>query len=327
MHAYHGLGQWDRAVRAYQHCEELLPNDDPATCATHFSDFGYLLLFDLEPTDALSVHDSARLAHTKFTAAIATGLRPHSGVYRPVRCEIRVGQGVRGYEIISRVLDAKPDNPLAGLVLAEYHLRSHHWNEAAGIYGLLLAAYPTVYQRFDWYYEALRGFQTVCAQLGRWRDAALAWEDAVRVHPASREFRSFRVWAVACAGAEDTVDWTNELLASDPNNPLACLALALQAVRKSEVAEALDWVRTASQGIPVRRAREFERAAATLRLMSGRGELPPEAAIIESALYLADGQAGRARTVLDSYSAKCPDSAWATVVKRLGEEIDDHSGP
>ena len=84
-HAYHGLQQWEQAIQAYQHCEQLLPSD-AKTRAAHFTDFGYLLLFDLEQTES---------AYPKFQAAVASGQARNLALIGLARCEVRVGQGAR----------------------------------------------------------------------------------------------------------------------------------------------------------------------------------------------------------------------------------------
>jgi tetratricopeptide (TPR) repeat protein len=306
-HAYQGLGRWDEAVHAYERCEELLPNL-PKTRAVHFTDFGYLWLFQLGRAD---------LALPKFQAATATGAAPTLASIGLALCEIRAGEGARGAAMIRDVLAAEPQNMLAGLVLAEYHLRSHHWPQAFSTYGSLIAAYPAMYANYEWYYEALRGFHEVCAQTGDWHDAVVAWDAAVRVHPESRAFRSFRVWALACVGDDQTPSWADELLASDPDNPMACLAHALCGVRAGRIAEAVEWVRRARQGAPVPSAREFERAVNMLRLLK---DLPPEARIVRAAIELTGGRPEAARSELTVYVDGTPDSAWAGLVADLLRE-------
>ena len=309
-HAYQGLRRWDDAVQAYERCEALLP-DDPGTRATHFTDFGYLLLFDLERPE---------LAYPKFRAAIATGAARSFAEVGLARCEIRVGEGARGYEMVMRVLDRNPQNALAGLVLAEYHLRSHHWTEAANVYAALLAAYPTVYPQIEWYYEALRGYQSVCAQTGQFRDAALAWDQAVARHPERPEFRAFRVWALACEGSAEAHTWTDQLLADDPNNPFGCLAKSLTAARQSELEEAVEWIRRATRGEPIPKSRAIERAAAIFSILAANDRLPPEAAIVEAAAHLYGGQPHRAGQNLTAYLEGHPDSPWQQLAAQLLEE-------
>ena len=312
-HAYHGLQQWEQAIQAYQHCEQLLPSD-AKTRATHFTDFGYLLLFDLEQSEA---------AYPKFQAAVASGQARTLAMIGLARCEIRVGQGARGYELIMPVLNENPQNALAGLVLAEYHLRSHHWAEAYDVYSELIRAYPGVYRSSDWYYEALRGFQAVCGQLGRWHEAALAWDEAVRLYPPRREYRSFRVWALACSGAEDASAWANELLADDPDNPLACLAQMLSTLRAGEITEAVEWVRRAGSGRPIPKARELERAVAALTLLGQQEQLPVEKSIIVGVLYLTDNRRVLARDVLTRFLEQENNSPWRGLAASLLEEAGD----
>jgi tetratricopeptide (TPR) repeat protein len=293
-HAYAGLRRYEDAVRAFERCETLLP-EDPLTRATHYTNFGRLLLFEL---------DRADLAYPKFRKAVELKAQLPAKYRRALRiadiglarCEIRVGQGARGYQLIMAVLDDNPQDALAGLVLAEYHLRSHHWEEAWQIYAMLIEAYPAVYSRLDWYYEALRGFDAACAQLGRWSDAVLAWNHAVEQQ----------------AGA-----FAADLLAQEPDNPLGCLAQMLLSLRAGRVDEAVQWVRQAARGEPVPKARALERAVAMLRLLSADGRLPNTAGIVEAAVYLAAGEVERAARTLSEYRSTHPDAAWDYLIGEL----------
>ncbi|MGD8450979.1 MAG: tetratricopeptide repeat protein [Phycisphaerae bacterium] len=316
-HAYHGLQRWDGAVAAYTRCEELLPKD-PLTQATHFCDFGYLYLFDMKRPD---------LAWPKFQAAVATGHAPPLAFIGLALCEIRVGEGGRGAAILSQILDDNPNDALAALALAEYHLRSEHWDDALVLYGALIQTFPAVYQRYDWYYEALRGFQTLCTQFGEWEAAARAWDNAVRLRPDSRELRSFRVWAITCAGEEDAPAWIDELLENDPDNAFGCLSQALRALRAGDVAGAVGWVRRARRGEPLRDARAFERAMVVLRKLGEQDKLPAESAIVQGTLCLVDGQGQLARTLLQGYVDAHPESEWAGLARELAAEISDEPSP
>ncbi|MFH1746819.1 MAG: tetratricopeptide repeat protein, partial [Planctomycetota bacterium] len=280
--------------------------------------FGYLLLFDL---------DDATRALPKFQAAVQTGRARKEAHLGLARCEIRVGQGARGHKKVMQVLDQNPQDALAGLVLAEYHLRSEHYDVAANIYISLIAAYPTVYPSFDWYYEALRGFQSLCAQTGHWQDAVRTWEQALQLHPDSRELRSFRVWSLACAGNADTAAWANELLSSDPDNPLACLSLMLPALRAGRIEEAVAYTRQARGGTPIPHAREFERAAAVLRIISTGDQPIAEAGIIEGVIYIDSGHVVRGRRRLQEYATQQSNSPWIGMVKRLLAEAPETSEP
>jgi len=311
-HAYQGLQRWDEALQAYQRCEERLPAD-LQTRAAHYTDFGYLLLFDL---------DRAEEAYPRFQAALATGHAPTVARVGLARCEIRVGEGSVGYDIVMKVLNENPQDALAGLVLAEYHLRSHHWQDAAGVYETLLAAYQRVYYQFDWYYEALRGFESVCAQTGRWRDALLAWDAALQLHPDRREFKSFRVWAAAGAGVCDEARRLADLLlAEDTDNPMACLAYMLCELRASRVAEAAAWARRAGQGQPVSKARSFERAVAALNMLTAQEGLPPGTQVVIGAVYMADRRPEAARSVLTGYLATQGSDRWSDLAASLLGEL------
>ena len=129
-------------------------------------------------------------------------------------------------------------------------------------------------------------------------------------YPPSRKYRSFRVWALACSGAEDTITWANELLADDPDNPLACLAQMLNALRAGEITEAVEWVRRAGSGRPIPKARELERAVAALTLLGQQEQLPVEKAIIVGVLYLTDNRRVLARDVLTRFLEQENNSPW-----------------
>jgi tetratricopeptide (TPR) repeat protein len=309
-HACQALGRLAEAADAYEHCERLLP-DDPLTRAVHFTDYGYLLMFELERDGE---------ACPRFAAALETGLAPPLARLGLALCEIRYGQGARGFQLVGEVLQADPGNVQAGLVLAEYHLRSHHWEQAAALYDAILRDNPIDY-------TALRGFHEVCLQVGRPNDAAAAWYDALRQEPGRREFESYLVWALALARAEDTSEAAGKLLGSDPDNPLACLAMVLETLRAEDLPGAIAWIERARAGKPIPKARPFERAATTLRLLLGRGELPPEAAIVEAAVYLrGDRHAGtraEATRLLDQYLTDFPASGWAELAKGLRRELSD----
>jgi Tfp pilus assembly protein PilF len=202
-HTYLRLKELQQAKKVFERRGQLLPSD-ARTQATHYTNFGHLLLFDL---------DRADLAFPKFRQAaisiaqLPEGLR-HQFVMADIglaRREIRLGERQRGYQLIMQVLNADPQNALAGLVLAEYHSRSEHWQEAAGIYEQLIRAYSVVYPWFDWYYEALRGYQWVCICTGQLRQASLMWDQAVEKEPSRPEPAAFRAWSFAIAGHEDRI--------------------------------------------------------------------------------------------------------------------------
>ena len=164
---------------------------------------------------------------------------------------------------------ATPQTQLrAGLALGEYRLRSHHWDEAFGVYDALIRDNPTDY-------TALRGLQETCLQTGRLRDAVLAWQDAAVRAPDRREFNSFLVWSLALADHPSAAPAAEELLAKDPDNPLACFALMLTEAKAGRFDEAVSWIRRAPAGTPIPKAREFERAAAAIQVLTPRRTFRP----------------------------------------------------
>lgn len=303
-HAYQALRRHADADAAYARCEQLLP-DDPRTRAVHYTDYGLLLMFDLG-------RDAE--ACPRFEAALATGKAPRPAKTGLALCLVRYGEGQAGYALISEVLAADPGNVQARLVLGEYHLRSNHWEQAGEVYGAILRDQPTNY-------AALRGFHEVCVNAGFYDHAAKAWGIAARLDPGRREFASFFVWAEALAGEAAAAADAAELLEVDADNPFACLAQMLLALRAGDVPAALDWVRRARAGAPVPAAREFERAAATLRLLADRGALPAEAAVAMAAVRLAGSTRAddlrAAAAELEQLIAAEPDAPWTPAGRRL----------
>lgn len=235
-------------------------------------------------------------------------------------CQIRYGEGAVGYQLISEVLHADPTNAQAGLILAEYHLRSHHWDRAAKVYDALIRDDPTNY-------TALRGYHEVCLQSGRPQDAVPAWSDAVERAPDRREFRSYFVWALALAGDATTAEAARELLSEDLHNPLACLALMLDSLRRGDLADAVEWIKRSAAGEPVPKAREFDRALAALRLLHSRRQLPNEVPLVEAALLLHGGYGAAARADarlrLDEFLTAFPESRWSGLAQALRAELSD----
>ena len=302
-HAYRALIRYPEARRAYERLERVLP-DIARVRALRLTEFGDLLLYQFNRPD---------LAKEKFQLALDTDVAPlHAGVGL-ARCEIRAGEGIEGFRIITRVLTAEPNNLEARLVLGEYRLRSRHWDEATRVYNGIIEGLPAQY-------AALRGFHEACVQTGRWRDAAAAWEAAVRYAPnaeARRAFRSYLVWSVACAGDAAARQMAYNLLADEPSNRFACFARMLAAIRAGHIDEALEWVRSAEKGTPIPEARCAERAAVTLQVMRDRGELPAAAVIPQAAIRVELGNRGNAAKLLEDYLATNPSSAERAAAERL----------
>lgn len=314
-HALQALGRLDDALAAYTRCEELLP-DMPATRAAHFTDLATLLMFDL---------GRGTQACPRFAAALATGHGTASAKLGMALCMIRdregrYGTGAEGYRLISEVLAADPGNVRAGLVLAEYHLRSWHWEQAQRVYDAILRDYPA-------HYAALRGLHEVCLQTGQMDEAVLAWGDALQQEPDRREFQSYFVWALALAEDPAAVPAADDLLAKEPNNPFGCFARMVHAVRHGELTEAVAWIERADEGAPIPQAREFERAAAALQLGLDRGRLPEAARLAQAAVCLARRAPpelkAEAPALIDAFVKKNADSPWTGLAEQLRERLSD----
>ena len=300
---YRANQRWDEARDAYARLAAILP-PNPEFNAQRLTEYGDLLLYQFNDLEG---------AKAKFEAALATGVHlPQAGVGL-ARCEVLIGNGAAGYEIASQVLKVQPDNVDAAVVIAMYHLRSHQNEQANPMYRQILRAIPN-------HYEALRGFHETCLQLNKPRDAALAWQDAVRAAPDRPEFRGFFVWAAACAGEEVGRTAAEKMVAAQPGDRFGCLALMLTALKAGRVEEALDWVDRAT-GQPLPEAKEFERAEATLRIMQARNELPPAATLVRVTLRLGMGLIDPAREALQEASALSADAALAPLVERVRSRL------
>jgi Tfp pilus assembly protein PilF len=306
-HAYRSLQRWNEARQAYQKLESVLTEDDPDR-AMRLVEFGHLLLHRFnDPGQALEKY---RQAWASPQAAPQVRTLATLGL---ARCEVLAGEGLRGLQLAEGVLREQPGNLESWEVIALYHLRSHHWEDAA-------LAYAAILKRSPAHYDALRGFHEVAVQTGRYRDAALAWDAALEYAPEFRPFQAYLVWSAALAGEEAAPQMADALLEIDPNNRFACLARMLLAIRANDVEQALVWIRSARAGTALPQARELLRAAETLHVMAERQELPPEAAIAEAALRLAQGDSAKAGDLLDGYLEHSPDSRWREQVERLRRE-------
>ncbi len=317
--AHRALGQLNQAAEAYARAEQLLP-DMPLTRAIHYADYGYLLMFDLD-RDAEACPRFAKSAELGYDL-------PPAKVGRAA-CEIRYHEGASGFQLVSEVLSDPRirSNPTlavqAGLVLAEYHLRSHHWNEAGMVYSALLRDEPTNY-------AALRGLTEVTLQVDRLADAVRAWSAAADQEPGRREFQSFLVWSLALADDPRANRAADELVAGDPANPLACAALALGQLRTGNAAEAVQWVRQLKRGPPIPRARELERLITAVQVLADRRRLPSDAALVQAAAFLTlGGPNGHAQAtrLLDSYEASNPDTRSRELLTALRAELSDAAAP
>ncbi|MFO0838138.1 MAG: tetratricopeptide repeat protein [Phycisphaerae bacterium] len=305
-HAYWRLGRLEDALAAFErHAEQLehqSPKSDKSNAgawAAHNTNVGELLLTMNRAGEALD----------KLRAALNTGVAQPRATLLLARCEIRGGQGAEGFRLLDEYLRVNPDDPDALLGMGEYHLRSHHWDDALATYARLLRQAPTNY-------EALRGYFEVCVQTRRWREGAAAWEVALRIAPGERAYQSFLVWAAACADDARATTLADALLADDPNNPLACYGKMLIATRAARYDDAVEWARNAATGKPVPQARSTERAAALLSLLLERGELSRESLVIQAAVWMSSDRT-RARNALSAYLGESPG-----VARELAERLD-----
>lgn len=290
-HAYRALEQWEDALKAYLRLEQNLPPNAEFR-ALRLTEFGDLLLMFDRPTVAMP----------RYQAAIATGAAPVRARVGMARCEVLVGKGEEGFTLASMVLVGDPTNVDAMIVVAMYHLRSHHFAEAESAYRLILSYAPA-------HYEALRGLHEVVAQDGRWADALAAWDQAQRASP-NAVFEAFGAWTAACAGDESARGRVDALLARDANHVFGCLSEMLFALRGGDAGAAVDWIERAAKGSPLPEAREFGRAEVTLRLLASRGLVGAESAIARGVLLRVMGDVAGAREVLGGFVRDNSGSRW-----------------
>lgn len=291
------LGRLDEARAAYEKREALLPKQTRAQ-AIHYIEYGDLLLKYLGDPAA---------AKPRYEAAVATGEMRTPALIGLALCEIRVGVGEHGLRIIETALQQAPHNRDARLALAEYHLRSHHWKEAATAYGDLVRENPTLL-------DALLGLHEVANQTSDWAAALAAWDRALRLEPENRAFRSFYAWAAVCAGLPGAGEIADALLEIDARNPLAPIAKMLIAVRANEIEPALAWLEKASSALSagefVQSARPLERGLAAVRILRTRPAAPDGAAIVEAAVRRMRGDTDGAKQTLDEFLRDNSQSKW-----------------
>jgi tetratricopeptide (TPR) repeat protein len=290
--AHQALRDWQSELKAFAKLEKSLP-DDPKFRAIALTEYGDLLLALEQPA----------LAREKLRMAQITGRASSQTEVKLAKCEVLAGHGATGFQLALSVLEREPRNVAAAEVIAMYHARSAHWDEADRAYRAILSVEPTNY-------EALRGFHEVCIQRGQLRDAMLAWQDAARLEREVIGYRSFFVWAAAVAADPHASEWAGELLAARENDRFACLAKMLTAVRADRFDQAIEWIDRAASGPGVPRANEFARAEATLRFLNDRGEIGTTVAIPRARLLVLLRQPDTAAKALDHFLAENPDSIW-----------------
>ena len=286
--AHRELNQPREALAAYQRLERVAPED------AHFRAVLNVEIADL----LLFTFNNPAAARPRYADALSAAVLPHGArlvaMTGLARCEVLAGEGAEGYRLAAQVLSEQGNNLSAALVVGLYHVRSHHWEAAYDAFTQILAAAPAEY-------EALRGFQVACQELGRWSEAAFKWQGALRADPDHPAFRPYFVWAAACARDESAERFADALLAERPGNRFACLAKMLLAIRAGELDAASEWITKAAAGAAIPLAREFARAARALELMIERSEIDSRAAVPCAELWLQVGAADRARAVLDRF--------------------------
>ncbi len=299
-HAYRALERWDDALRVYQQLESS-PPPDPTFRALRLTELGDLLLY---------VFDRADLARARYQAALETRAAPPRAGVGLARCEVLVGEGSEGFAIASEVLRYDPENVEAALVIALYHLRSHHWEQAEGAYRAVLGRDPVSY-------EALIGLNELYAQRDAWRDAALVWQQASDLAPDRIEFQAFFAWAAAWASDPAAAPAAERVLKSAPGCRFALLAQAVDALRAGRSDEAVQRARDAVAGTPIARGRELERTVIVLKRFVDAARLPPAGEVVRAILVRELSGDDAARAIL----VPLLETSTEASVKSLAESI------
>jgi tetratricopeptide (TPR) repeat protein len=302
-HTCRAISDWEGARQAYTALEACMP-EDPVQRTLRFTEFGDLLLYVL---------DDPRAAMPRYRRAIEGQTGPDRAYVGLARCEVLVGQGAEGYRLATEVNQRSPERVDALLVTALFELRSHEIARAHHTYRQILSRWPTNY-------EALRGFQEVCANTGTWDDAPFAWFGALEREPDNQAFASYLAWSVACAGRSEAVDVANRVLDARPDDPFACYAHMLLSLREGQIEQALQWVARAANGTPVPQARESLRADKTLELMLGRDEIDSTALIARAAIWKHLGNLEEARRLATEFIQAHPDSPAVRYARELAAE-------
>ncbi|MBN2448470.1 MAG: hypothetical protein JXO22_17215 [Phycisphaerae bacterium] len=311
--AYRALQRWPLAAAAYKHLEEILPADDRWR-SKRLAEYGNLLLRRLDqPSQAIG----------KLREALAgSGLEPEerkTATLDLALAEIRGGHGATGAGLVDTILAKDPDNIEALLVMGEFHMRSHHWQQAEQAYAAILVRHPT-------HYRAMRGLHEALAQQDRHATAAMIWLEGYEHSPQKRAFRSFAVWAAACADAAGASRECEALLADDPENPLACYAQCLLTLRAGELGQAREWAQTARRGQPIEEERADRRAAAMFEHMVDVGTLPAEARLLSAEIWLDGSERARAEAALGRYGESDGTPVGAAVAEELRARLSGEDG-
>lgn len=282
------IQDWASAAAAYAALESQTGASDPFR-TLRLIEFADLLLHRLsQPAQALSRFRQALEDSTLEPAERQVALRGLA------LAEIRAGLGANGFAILNELLQANPNDAALHLILGEYHLRSHHFEDALQTYGRLVTSDPTNQ-------KALRGLHAAAAELNEYEVAVNAWTLAVQADPRNRAARSFLVWALACADAPKAEAACQELLSADANNPLAAYGLMLIALRTENWEQAADWLDVAFDGRAITEARSAVRAATTLERLTRRGGISAIGYLYASAIWKSQGVTARMDAALTCY--------------------------
>lgn len=282
-----GVGESNLALVAYTRLLAVMPADDP-TRGLRILEYADLLLFSFNRPDAAVDAYREALQHplpTKLSLIARTHL---------ALAEIRGGLGERGYVLLSELNADHPNLLETQLGIGEYHLRSHNWPDAEAAYQKLLDAEPL--NLF-----ALRGHYETAAQLDYWHAARERFQAAIAAGGATREVVSFLAWTAMLANDPDAREIVKQVRRTEPTNPLACLALSVDALRGDDLEEALEWYFAARAGESLPESKVFPRAASAFLLQRQRADLPPASLVVEAAIRLELGQIDQAYDLLVEY--------------------------
>lgn len=304
-HAQRAMQDWQAALDTYAEIEQRFATADPQYLALRLTEFGTLLM---------NVFDRADRALQKLRAARDTGAAPLETMAALARAEVLAGKGIDGFNLAREVLARQPDNFEVKRIIALYHLRSEHYDEADRWYRGLLAAAPTDF-------ELLRGFQSLCERRGDLRDAAFAWQDALERDPENLTYRAFFVWSAALAGEPQAAEWARQLLADAPDNRFAHFALMLDAAHRGDWVAAIDSAAAGDAGQGVPHGNETLRAAAALDQLTRAGRMPAETNLLAAELWRLVGNTERATRALAEAALHDGNDAYRTTLGRIRERL------
>jgi tetratricopeptide (TPR) repeat protein len=201
------------------------------------------------------------------------------------------------------------------MILGEYYLRSHLFEQSLQSYGRVVTREPTNHR-------ALRGLHAAAAELGEYDLAAKAWTRAMQADPKDQVSRSFLVWALA-AGADPKAEAACDLLLTNsPDDAFGHFSRMLIAIRRTQLEQAIEHMR-AGLACPVQLdTAEAAYAATTLERLSRRLELPRSGYLFAAAIWKAQGASQRALNAMICFHTGSPTEPVAT-----GESPQAESDP